>query len=182
MSITSDRIKQSRKEKKLTMDELAKAMNVAQSAIVRWENGTTIPKQDKLKRLSHLLSVDYEYLLGLQNEPRKPTFKTVSRTAFSNLIQNLKRAFEDKDEAKFSSIISKLEENHAELTDSNRNARLSVNNRIESDQLMKFNDWDKENKKELSTLVATLSHHDKETKSAIIESAQIIADKFPQSK
>ncbi len=70
MSITSERIKKSRKEKGLTMNELAKIMGVAQSAIVRWENGTTEPKVKIIKHLAEVLEVDEAYLLGTQKEPK----------------------------------------------------------------------------------------------------------------
>ncbi|CEN28714.1 MAG: helix-turn-helix domain-containing protein [Lactococcus sp.] len=71
MTVTSDRIKLSRKNKGLTMDQLANIMGVAQSAIVRWENGTTQVKPDKIGEISKILNVSPLYLLGYIDTPKE---------------------------------------------------------------------------------------------------------------
>lgn len=71
MSTTSDRIKQSRKNKGLTMDQLASEMGLkSQRTIVNWENGTVTPNETKLNELARVLNVDYLYLLGFQSKPK----------------------------------------------------------------------------------------------------------------
>lgn len=70
MTIISDRIKSSRKQIKMTMDELAKEMNVTQATIVKWENGTVTPRLSKINELSKILDVDQAYLSGIQNEKK----------------------------------------------------------------------------------------------------------------
>jgi transcriptional regulator with XRE-family HTH domain len=80
MSITSDRIKQSRKDKGMTMDEFASAMGVkSQRTIVNWENGTITPKEDKLQKISDILDVSVPYLTGFTNIKSEETqgFETV---------------------------------------------------------------------------------------------------------
>lgn len=89
MTITSDRIKQSRKNKGLTMDELASVMGVAQSAIVRWENGTTQVKPDKLEKISKILDVSPLYLLGYIDTPKEELMTFDSGEEFEKARQNL---------------------------------------------------------------------------------------------
>ena len=79
MSITSERIKQRRKEMGMTMDELAIKMGVkSQRTIVNWENGTTQVKPDKLGKISKILDVSPLYLLGYIDTPKEElmTFDT----------------------------------------------------------------------------------------------------------
>ncbi|MFQ6324202.1 helix-turn-helix domain-containing protein [Lactococcus garvieae] len=78
MSITSDRIKSSRLAKRLTMDELAVKLSAGKSTIASWENGSREPKHGKLKELSHILEVDYAYLLGIQDEPVRRKTKPIT--------------------------------------------------------------------------------------------------------
>ncbi|MDT2859680.1 helix-turn-helix domain-containing protein [Lactococcus lactis] len=70
MSIISERIKQTRKNLSMTMNELAESMNVTQATIVKWENGTTTPRVNKIELLAKSLNVDTGYLLGTQDVPK----------------------------------------------------------------------------------------------------------------
>lgn len=70
MTLTADRIRQSRKDKDFTLQELANLMQVNKSTIVKWENGTNAPRLATLEKLSGFLEVDKGYLVGMQNERR----------------------------------------------------------------------------------------------------------------
>ncbi|WP_172357958.1 helix-turn-helix domain-containing protein, partial [Lactococcus insecticola] len=61
-------IKSLRKEKGLTMKELAKILEVTEASISRWENGKTPPRFDKIKKLSDYFGVSESYILGLSDE------------------------------------------------------------------------------------------------------------------
>lgn len=65
----SDRIRYRRKELHLSRIELAKKINVTQSAIANYENGISIPRPEILVKLCHALNVDFNYLF--QDETRK---------------------------------------------------------------------------------------------------------------
>ncbi|WP_143468125.1 helix-turn-helix domain-containing protein, partial [Lactococcus piscium] len=72
MSITSERIKQARKEKGLTMDELANKMGVkSQRTVVNWENGSTSLSEKKLSKIASILEVSVLYLLGYIDTPKE---------------------------------------------------------------------------------------------------------------
>ena len=48
----------------LTQEELAERLFVTRQAVSRWENGETLPNTDTLRRLSALLDVSINTLLG----------------------------------------------------------------------------------------------------------------------
>ena len=53
-----------RKERKLTQQELADLLNVTRQTISKWETNTTAPDIDTLKRISQVLNVPVDVLLG----------------------------------------------------------------------------------------------------------------------
>ena len=63
----SKRLKELRQNKKLTILELAKKINVSDAAISRWENQLRIPNIVDLKKIAEFFNVSADYLLGLQD-------------------------------------------------------------------------------------------------------------------
>ena len=59
------RIKVLRAEKKMTILELGKAVNVSDATICRWENGISDIKSDQLIALAKFFEVITDYLVGL---------------------------------------------------------------------------------------------------------------------
>lgn len=59
------RIKVLRAEKKMTILELGKAVNVSDATICRWENGISDIKSDQLIALAKFFEVSTDYLVGL---------------------------------------------------------------------------------------------------------------------
>lgn len=60
----TNKIKELRKEKKLTQEELAEKINVTKLTISRWERGERVPKSDKAQQLADFLGVSVAYMLG----------------------------------------------------------------------------------------------------------------------
>lgn len=58
-----------RKERKLTQQELADLLNVTNKTISKWETNTTAPDIDTLKRISQVLKVPVDVLLGNSKLP-----------------------------------------------------------------------------------------------------------------
>lgn len=58
------KIRQLRKEKNLTMEQLAMAIGVTKSRVNMWENNGTVPRQDALIRISKYFQVSTDDLLG----------------------------------------------------------------------------------------------------------------------
>ena len=59
-----NKIKQLRKEKKLTQKELAEETDIPYRTLQRWENGETDIKPEKAQQLADFFGVSVGYLLG----------------------------------------------------------------------------------------------------------------------
>ena len=59
-----NRLKELRKEKKLTQKELAEETDIPYRTLQRWENGETDIKSDKAEKLANYFGVSASYLLG----------------------------------------------------------------------------------------------------------------------
>jgi len=63
----AEMIKKLRKERGYSQSQLAKALNVHQTAVSQWENKRTRPDQDVLQRISELFDVSVDALLGIKH-------------------------------------------------------------------------------------------------------------------
>ena len=52
-----------REQRKMTQEELAKAMGVTQGTVTHWENGRRVPKLEHMKQMSRIFGVSIEQLL-----------------------------------------------------------------------------------------------------------------------
>ena len=59
-----NRIKELRKEKKLTQQDVADAMGISRRGFQKWENGESQIKPDKAQQLADFFGVSVGYLLG----------------------------------------------------------------------------------------------------------------------
>ncbi|MBZ2022146.1 helix-turn-helix domain-containing protein [Streptococcus sanguinis] len=66
----SERLKEQRKQAKLTQKEIAAQIGVSQQAYQKWEKGDKKPTQDKLTKIAELFDVSIDYLLGATDDPR----------------------------------------------------------------------------------------------------------------
>lgn len=94
--VFSERIRKLRIDSNLTMDALAKKLNITKSRISMWENNGTVPREEILLELSKLFNVSIDYLLGNDKmegrEPDKAELKILQR-GLSNLNEeDLKKA------------------------------------------------------------------------------------------
>ncbi len=69
--ITGARIRQIRKEKKITQKYLASILGVHESSITKYEKGTTDMPLSKLKELAKVLDVSESYLMGWTDEKER---------------------------------------------------------------------------------------------------------------
>lgn len=63
-----DIIRQKRKEKNTTQEQLAEQLNVVRQTVSKWETGETIPDFDSLKKLAVLLEFSIDNALGIEIE------------------------------------------------------------------------------------------------------------------
>lgn len=59
-----DRVKEFRISKEMSMEDLAKAVDVSKSNVSMWENSNAIPRNDVLLKLAKLFGISTDYLLG----------------------------------------------------------------------------------------------------------------------
>lgn len=67
MLLFGKRLKELRKNAKMTQQELGKQINVTKVSICCYENGTRIPSLETLIDLSNLFNVSLDYLVGQDN-------------------------------------------------------------------------------------------------------------------
>ena len=71
MADFKDRLRQLRKEKDLSQDELAARLDVTKMAVSGYERGVRVPRFDMIDQLADILDVDINYLMG-NSDIRKP--------------------------------------------------------------------------------------------------------------
>lgn len=67
-NVFKQRLMELRKDNNLNQRELARAIEVSQVAICKWEQGYSLPNIDVLYRLCRYFNVTSDYLLGLEND------------------------------------------------------------------------------------------------------------------
>ena len=67
-----EQITQLRKQKKMSQEDLAEAMQISRQAISKWENDQTKPDTENLIRLAAILEVDVNDLIGNQLPAKEP--------------------------------------------------------------------------------------------------------------
>ncbi|MCR4686006.1 MAG: helix-turn-helix domain-containing protein [Lachnospiraceae bacterium] len=86
------RVKELREKKNMSMEQLAKELNVTKSRVNMWENNGTIPRNDVLLQLAKFFEVSTDYLLG--NDDVSELSKSNSR--LSTLQRNLGKLNEEE--------------------------------------------------------------------------------------
>ena len=76
-----NKLKEIRKSRKLTQNDVAKMLNIAQGTYSNWEQGKYEPDQESLKKLSEIYRVSIDYLLGIEKEPQAEASDSFLRKA-----------------------------------------------------------------------------------------------------
>ncbi len=77
-----NRLKELRKEKKLSQKEIAKEMSISEKTLSRWENEESQIKPEKAQQLADYFGVSVGYLLGYSEY--RELEKALDKTIFSN--------------------------------------------------------------------------------------------------
>ena len=74
-----NRLKELRKDKKLTQDKFSQELNINSRTIQRWENEESQIKPDKAQQLADYFGVNVGYLLGYEPEgmPKRSIYEEV---------------------------------------------------------------------------------------------------------
>lgn len=68
-----DRLKKIRTQSGLSQLDLAKKLFVTQQAVARWESNKNTPNPETLIKISEILNVSVDYLVGRIDQEKKPT-------------------------------------------------------------------------------------------------------------
>ena len=68
-----NRIKELRKSKKLSQEQLAELVFVGQTAVSQWEKGKSFPSAETQGLLADVFGVSVDYLLGRANDQKEKT-------------------------------------------------------------------------------------------------------------
>lgn len=98
-----ERIKELRKEKKITMKQLGDIIGVAESTISLYENGKRQPDNDILLKLAEYFNVSVDYLLGYNIESKE----------IQTARKNAKKLYEEHPGMPFDYIEKKTHTNYA---------------------------------------------------------------------
>lgn len=64
MTVFAERLKELRKQNKLTQQDIASKLDVSRVAYTNWENGKREPNLEKMVWLADYFEVSIDYLLG----------------------------------------------------------------------------------------------------------------------
>ena len=105
MLIQMNRLKELRKEKKLSQKEIAQEMSISEKTLSRWENGESQIKPEKAQQLADFFGVSVGYLLGYSDvrfelEQIEKAIKnrlidsesTINKDVFENTLKIVERA------------------------------------------------------------------------------------------
>lgn len=85
-----NRLKELRKEKKLTQQELAEKTDIPYRTLQRWENGESQIKPDKAQKLADFFGVSIAHLLGYDDNDFE---KQIRIDTLNNLIYKMHTAY-----------------------------------------------------------------------------------------
>ena len=97
-----DRIKQLRREKGITQEQLAKALNVTSAAVSKWERGETYPDITALQPLAFYFDTSLDSLMGYDKEKINEEIgrvlaehRELARKSWHEAQQFMKKAYRD---------------------------------------------------------------------------------------
>lgn len=133
------KIKEFRKNKKLTQQDLADLVGVKNSAISNYEQGTRIPKRDFLFRVANALGVSIDEFFPMQNEETSSTLSEINKIS-SQLEESRQKIvldtassqLEEQEEQKSKIVSIKNEQEKFDLAD------LVDDNKVDWDKWVSF--------------------------------------------
>jgi len=110
MSVFSDILRKTRKEKGLTQEQLSEQLNICRDTLYNWENDIRKPDIDELQRLCEIFECDSGYLLGEFETRRAASASMTGATKLSvKALDNLMTAA-DSDNPYIQTVSTLLED------------------------------------------------------------------------
>ncbi|MBR1695428.1 MAG: helix-turn-helix transcriptional regulator [Selenomonas sp.] len=96
MDITACRLRELRKTKQMSQEDMAKYLGITRTAYNKYESGVIQPTR-KLRELSALFGVSTDYLLGHEESSLEAQIRTMDQRAGNQLQKYLKLSESGKD-------------------------------------------------------------------------------------
>lgn len=97
MNKVGERIRKLRKERGWTQSDLAKKVNVSSQVVSNWERKYTDPDHDDISRLSKILDVSTDFLLGRTTEKESKNEITYDIDMYEPIIREISSKYPDVD-------------------------------------------------------------------------------------
>lgn len=93
----SIRLKNIRNSRGLTLNQLSRLTGTTQATLSRYENGHRVPDIDALKKISTVLNVSTDYLLGIEDAGiyKQVNDKGQAKLDITNIVKGLKISVKD---------------------------------------------------------------------------------------
>lgn len=112
-----ENIKQLRKNKNMSQEELGKVFNISGPAVSKWETGQTEPDNELLKQIANYFGVSIDYLLGnISNNTEEEEIRILKNLLIRNKYME---ADEDLTEVELENLI-KMAKNNKDFLKENK--------------------------------------------------------------
>ena len=95
--VISSRIREQRKNKRMTQADLADVLGISEMTVRRWEGKKSSPRIEELKQISKALGTTVDYLMGLDMPKYEDYTEGTSPTMsyWGGVLDNAKKAAQD---------------------------------------------------------------------------------------
>lgn len=106
MSTLGSRIKEFRRKRGFTQNQMAEKLNMTEANFSSYERNKSIPPSEKLNQISSILDVSTDYLLGRTDDPMTSMVKEtdIPYWATKKDVRDFKRMLEDDGEIMFDGV------------------------------------------------------------------------------
>ena len=109
-------MKELRKEKKLSQEEIAKKINVSQRTYSNYENGQREPSIETLIKLAEFYNITLDTLAGIETKKLEPL--TEKERYIIHKFRELKKTYQDKIEERIETFLEQQTEEEAKNKES----------------------------------------------------------------
>lgn len=103
------RIRDLRKQKKMSQSELAKIIGVTQTTITAWETGKAEPSSSAVANLADYFGVTTDYLLGRPEEKKEKDSNSVDLADMDALLTYQGKQIPDQDRELINDLLKRLQ-------------------------------------------------------------------------
>lgn len=131
------RIKELRKKKKVTQQEVAEAIGVTRRGFQKWENGESQIKSNNAKQLAEYFGVSVGYLLGYEMNLKESQEKLKEFNSTLPTLEEFDKLLFKKQEKRFKRFVQFVSDEEMKIKD--RNLVLIFNLLVSSDETFGVN-------------------------------------------